>query len=120
MLKEAPLAVCPIYIKEGSIIPNYPPIHYVGEINVSELTLDVYPGVCEYHHFQDNGENFDYQAGKYNEYCFSIKNTTNHKKQMEIRVLNQGYEKMYQSFRILCQGREHIVYWKGETITMDL
>lgn len=120
ILKEAPLAVCPIYIKEGSIIPNYPPIHYVGEIDVSELIVDVYPGVCEYHHFQDNGEDLDYLTGKYNEYCFSIKNSANHKKQLEIRLLNQGYEKIYQSFRILCQDREHIVYWKGETITMDL
>jgi alpha-glucosidase len=29
IVKEAPLDVCPIYIKAGSIIPNYPPQNYM-------------------------------------------------------------------------------------------
>jgi alpha-glucosidase len=72
ILKEAPLDTCPIYIKAGSILPNYPDISYVGEKDITELTLDVYPGAGEYRHFQDNGEDYDYRKGIYNEYCFSV------------------------------------------------
>src|SRR5690606_3127926 len=44
ILKQTPLEVCPIYIKAGSIIPNYQGQNYVGEKDQSELILDVYPG----------------------------------------------------------------------------
>ena len=33
---------CPIYIKCGSIIPNFPDMSYIGEKEVDTLILDVY------------------------------------------------------------------------------
>ncbi|MGB4660564.1 MAG: TIM-barrel domain-containing protein, partial [Mobilitalea sp.] len=116
LLREAPLDTCPIYIKSGSIIPNYPEIHYVGEKEIEELTLDIYPGVCEYHHFQDNGEDYDYQQGIYNEYCFTL----NEKRELTIELSHQGYEKVYQSFRILCDNQEKRVEFHGETIMFEV
>lgn len=110
ILRNAPLDICPLYIKAGSIIPNYPAIHYVGEKNITELTLDIYPGICEYHHFQDNGEDFDYLKGNYNEYCFSI----NENNQLEIKLLHSGYEKPYQSFRITWKGQKKILQFQKD------
>lgn len=116
ILREAPLDTCPIYIKAGSIIPNYPEMNYIGEKEIVELTLDVYPGTGEYDHFQDNGEDYDYQKGIYNEYSFSI----NQKNHLEIQLLHHGYDKIYQSFRILWKGQERIVPFHGEKIVVEL
>lgn len=73
IIKEAPLDVCPVYIKKGSIIPNYPVQNYVGEIKVDNLELDIYPGNGEYVHYQDDGESFNYQEGEYNLYDFKMR-----------------------------------------------
>jgi alpha-glucosidase len=116
LLKEAPLDTCPIYIKAGSIIPNYPEINYVGEKEIEELTLDIYPGACEYHHFQDNGEDYDYQQGIYNEYCFTL----NENRELTIELAHKGYEKVYQSFCILCDNQEKQVKFHGEKIIFEV
>lgn len=72
IIKEAPLDVCPIYIKKGSIIPNYPVQSYVGEVEITNLELDIYPGNGEYVHYQDDGESFNYQEGEFNLYQFKM------------------------------------------------
>ena len=115
ILREVPLEVCPIYVKSGSILPNYPDIHYVGEKVIEELTLDLYEGECEYHHFQDNGEDYDYQDGKYNEYLFRI----NECKQLEILLLHRGYDILYTSFRILRNEAEIRVLFSGEPVIVE-
>jgi len=116
ILKEAPLDICPIYVKAGSILPNYPEINYVGEKEIDELVLDLYPGTGEYHHFQDNGEDYDYQRGIYNEYYFSIDD----KNQLLIKVLHKGYEKMYQSFQIKWMGMEKQILFNTEELMVQM
>lgn len=115
IMRKAPLDTCPIYIKAGSMLPNYPEISYVGEKDIKQLTLDIYPGKGEYHHYQDNGENFDYLEGKYNEYEFSVDEN-----QLEISLLHHGYGKVYDSFRILYQGQEKIVAFNKGTLRIQL
>lgn len=116
ILREAPLDLCPIYVRSGSIVPNYPEISYVGEKEITQLDLEVYPGICEYHHFQDNGEDYDYLEGGYNEFCFTIDGEN----QLEIKLLHQGYDKLYQSFRILWNGQEKIVPFQKDSIRITL
>jgi len=116
VLREVPIEVCPIYVKLGSIIPNYPDQNYIGEKVIDELILDVYEGDCEYHHFQDNGEDFEYQKGVYNEYYFTMKE----KQQLEIKLLHHGYDKLYQSFRILWNGKEIVIPFFGEAVDVEL
>ena len=55
LLREAPIDVCPIYIKEGSILPMYDVCQYVGEKPYTTLHLLTTPGAATYEHFQDNG-----------------------------------------------------------------
>ncbi|MDF2587200.1 MAG: alpha-glucosidase 2 [Anaerocolumna sp.] len=116
ILREAPLDVCPIYLKAGSIIPNYPELHYVGEKEVVELTLDVYEGVSEYHHYQDNGEDFEYEYGEYNEYLFSIDD----KGIFTVQLASNGYSKIYQSFKVLYKGKIIVVPFNGEKVEVQL
>jgi len=84
---DAPLDVCPLFIKAGSIIPTYEPVAYVGEKPYDKLFLLTTPGAAEYTHFQDNGEDYAYQRGEYNLYQF-IKDE---KGSLTVRMEQEGY-----------------------------
>lgn len=72
ILRDAPIDVCPMYIKGGSIIPTYEKVQYVGEKPYDKLTLLVTPHEGSYTHFQDNGEDYAYREGCYNLYSFTV------------------------------------------------
>lgn len=88
ILRDAPIDVCPIYVKEGSIIPMYDCVQYVGEKPYNTLYLLTTPGAGEYEHFRDNGTDYDYQNGKYMLYHFSKDEQGN----MTIKKEHDGYE----------------------------
>lgn len=67
-VKEAPLDVCPVYVKAGAVIPKYPARLCVGPDKDDLLILEAWPGEGTYLHYQDNGEDFDYRQGAFNEY----------------------------------------------------
>lgn len=109
IIKEAALDVCPIYIKEGSIIPRYPVQNYIGEKEIEEINLDVYPPAAGkkalYMHYQDDGESFEYKNGAYNLYEFVIdRNTKENHMGIKINKINFGYEKAYKSFKFNING----------------
>lgn len=104
-IKAAPLDTCPVYVKAGTILPNYPVQQYVGEKEITELTLHVYQGSGEYFHYQDDGESFQYRQGEYNLYHFSIAPDGSFHMQ---RMVN-GYKKGYRSLRIIYKGKERVV-----------
>ncbi len=85
-VREAPLDVCPIYVKAGAVIPKYPVRTHVGKNKDELLILEAYPGEGTYIHYQDNGEDFQYRQGAYNEYQL-----INHDGKLEIEKLHQGY-----------------------------
>ncbi len=115
-VKEAPLDVCPIYIKAGSIIPNYPKQSYVGEKVIDDLILDIYLGEGSYHHYQDDGESFDYKDGKYNEYLFTIDSEGT----FTAKLLHKGYEKAYKGFVLKYNNKEKYVEFNGDKLTVEL
>lgn len=98
IIKETPLDVCPIYIKSGSIIPNFHKINYIGEKEIDTLILDVYldENNFEYIHYQDDGESFEYKDGKYNLYKISIEN----KDEININIdfIRNKYDTKYNKF----------------------
>ncbi|NII25284.1 DUF4968 domain-containing protein [Pseudoflavitalea sp. X16] len=59
-----PLDMIPLFVKAGSIIPYQPVMNYVGEQEVQQLTLDVYPGNGRFELYEDDGKSLDYQQGK--------------------------------------------------------
>ena len=87
ILKDAPIDVCPIYIKGGSIIPTYEVVQYVGEKPYNKVELLVTPGEGAYEHFQDNGEDYSYQNGIYNLYQF----TTDANGELKTEMLYENY-----------------------------
>lgn len=86
---DAPLDTCPMFVKEGSIIPTYELMQYTGEKPYDTLKLLVYPGEGRYVHYQDNGEDFAYRDGAYNLYEFVNKGNG----EVEEKLLHNEYPK---------------------------
>jgi len=103
-------------VKAGSIIPNYPKQQYVGEKKIDELILDIYPGTGEYHHYQDDGETFNYQKGMYNEYVFTI----NKKHVFTVKLAYKGYENIYRRFKIKYNNLSFETPFTGSKIELQL
>lgn len=56
----------PVFVKAGGIVPLAPYSDYVGQIVEDLLTLKVYTGADgEFTLYEDEGENLNYQTGKY-------------------------------------------------------
>ena len=91
IIREAPIDVCPIYVKAGSLIPTMEPVAYVGEKEQDTLTLEVFPGEGQCDHYLDNGEDFTYREGVYNQYRFTVDEAG----KVQGRVLHGGYGKPY-------------------------
>ena len=85
-VRQAPLDVCPIYVKAGAVIPKYPVRLHVGEDKDDLLILEVYPGEGAYRHYQDNGEDFQYRQGAFNEYQIDNKNG-----EVTVEKMHEGY-----------------------------
>lgn len=98
-LVDAPLDTCPIFAKEGSMIPTYEVMQYTGEKPYDKLKVLIFPGEGEYTHYQDNGTDFAYREGAYNLYHF-----TNHGSP-KMEMLHEGYEKPYQQI-VFCHPFE--------------
>lgn len=111
IMKDAPLDVCPMYVKAGSIIPAMEPMHYVGEKEPDTLYLDVYPGQGECDHYLDNGEDFAYREGGYHKYHFTV--TENGV--VTGSILHAGYQKPYEKIIARIFGEED----KAEEIVLD-
>lgn len=62
-----PTDTIPVFIKAGAIIPMQPEMKYMDEKKVSEITLDIFPGVApsSFNLYEDDGTSLDYQKGKF-------------------------------------------------------
>ena len=110
-VEDAPLDTCPLYLKQNSMIPVYPEISYVGEKEIDELGLMITGEEAVYCHYQDNGEDFKYQDGEYNEYRFVFADGM-----FKCSMNHQGYDQAYRAFRVFLNGKEYVVE-KGEAET---
>jgi alpha-glucosidase (family GH31 glycosyl hydrolase) len=59
-----PLDIIPLFVKAGSVIPQQEVVNYVGEKEIKQLTLDVYPGNGRFDLYEDDGKSLDYQQGR--------------------------------------------------------
>ncbi len=87
IVADAPLDICPLYVKAGAVLPKYPVRSHIDESKDEKLILEVYPGEGTYYHYQDNGTDFAYEKGEYN--LYRIINSGNGDVKMETE--HQGY-----------------------------
>jgi alpha-glucosidase len=69
-----PLETIPIFVKAGSVIPEYPIMQYVGEKEIEEVILNIYYSDYEVNSFlfEDYGETFAYEQDIYLEKKFVV------------------------------------------------
>ena len=91
IIRDAPMDICPIYVKAGSVIPTMEPMAYVGEKEQETLLLEVFPGRGQCDHYLDNGEDFAYREGRFHQYRFTVDDAGN----VQGRMIHTGYEKPY-------------------------
>ncbi len=100
ILCEAPIDICPIFIRGGSILPTYPDINNLDKKSTKKLIIEFYPeeqfdNSCYYLHYQDNGIDFAYKNGEYNLYKFSF--SPKRPNGLKISMVKNGYPATYNS-----------------------
>ncbi|MGC8865985.1 MAG: TIM-barrel domain-containing protein [Bacteroidales bacterium] len=103
ILTEAPLHRLPIFVKAGSIIPVWPVLQNTGEDPGDILEIHIYKGkgVHRFTYYEDDGQTFDYQEGKYYEREITYdgdKNTLN------LSPQKGKYTSRFKSLKIVLHG----------------
>lgn len=101
-VRDAPLDCCPIYVREGSILPVMEPQSYVGEKPVDKLYLEIYPGEGSWEHYLDNGEDFAYREGRYHQYHFEVRKDGT----VSGKLVHAGYEVPYKEILVQKAGEK--------------
>ncbi|MGF7038310.1 glycoside hydrolase family 31 protein [Mucilaginibacter lappiensis] len=86
-----PLETMPIFIKAGAVIPEYPVMQYVGQMEIEEVKLNIYYTDYEVNSFlfEDYGETFAYEQDIYLEKKFVVNGSTRE------LTINQSMEGLY-------------------------
>jgi alpha-glucosidase len=101
-----PIDRIPVFIRAGAVIPHYPKMQYVGEIEITELTLNIYytreQNILSVL-YEDAGNNYGYKAGIFNNHRFYV--SGNAKNLIVSQILEEGnYESTYKHFKIVFHG----------------
>ena len=121
IIKEAPLDICPIYIKAMSIIPAGQEVNYIGEKDNEYLSLNIYlsnkKGTGTYNNFIDDGESFGYKKGKFNKYEFKFDLEESLKINMKEKI---GYEKVYKEIEVIVHNFDcrKKVFFNGKEVEL--
>lgn len=94
----------PLFVKEGAIIPKYPVQQYVGELEIQELTLEVYfkLGVENSTVYEDAQDGLDYKKGRYSLRNFKLNGKEN---ELNIQQFKDGtFSTSYDTFKIKLHG----------------
>jgi alpha-glucosidase len=97
---DARLDSMPIFVKAGAIIPKYPIQQYVGELEVDQVTLDVYykKGKENSDLYDDAHDGYDYTKGRYSLRTFKL---TGKSKELIIQQHKSGsYVSPYKTFKL--------------------
>ena len=72
---DSELETLPLFIKEGAIIPYYPLQQYVGEIEIEEISLEVYHKIGKEDSmlYDDDGDGYEYTKGNHSLRTFKLK-----------------------------------------------
>ncbi|HET8828015.1 MAG TPA: TIM-barrel domain-containing protein, partial [Pelobium sp.] len=103
-LIDAPLDSMPIFVKAGSVIPEYPVMQYTSEFEVEEMMFQVYYSEQEVNsfYFEDHGDTFAYEQDIYMEKKFVV---TGDKKSMTIKQSVEGlFTPRYETYELKING----------------
>jgi alpha-glucosidase len=103
-LIDAPLDSMPIFVKAGSVIPEYPVMQHTKEFEVEEMTFQIYYSNYEVNsfYFEDHGDTFAYEQDIYMEKKFVVNGD---KKCMTIKQSIEGlFTPRYETYELKIIG----------------
>ena len=75
--KEVSLAVMPLYVRQGTILPWGPDVQYSEASNWDNLEIRIYPGADgQFTLYEDERDNYNYEDGRFTEIPFSWDDAT--------------------------------------------
>jgi alpha-D-xyloside xylohydrolase len=118
---DAPIEKIPILVKQGSILPLGPEIQYADENPFGELEIRVYQGADgEFVLYEDEGDNLNYQSGKYSLIKFTY---TESSKKLKILKREGSFDGMKQERVFKVTTGEKVVQtvnYKGDEVEISL
>ena len=111
----------PMFIKAGGILPLAPEMQYVTEKDWSSLEIRLYPGKDgSFTLYEDEGDNYNYENGKYSEILFTWKNSA---KTLIISDVKGSFNGMLKnrSFKVvLPDGKSEVVEYDGKKVEVKM
>ncbi|MBO4611620.1 MAG: DUF5110 domain-containing protein [Bacteroidaceae bacterium] len=115
--RDVSLALMPLYVRQGAIIPWGPNVQYSEQENWDNLEIRIYPGADgQFTLYEDERDNYNYEQGKYSEIPF-IWNDASHT--LTIGQRNGTFNGMLQNrtFRIvLVDADNHVGVGIGQSV----
>ena len=75
--REVNLALMPLYVRQGTILPWGPDVQYSSASNWNNLEIRIYPGADgTFTLYEDDRDNYGYEQGKYSEIPFTWNDAT--------------------------------------------
>ena len=71
-MADAPIEKLPLFIKKNTILPWGNKVMHVSDEQEKLMTFKLYGECGSYLHYQDNGQDFKYQQGEYNDYYIEV------------------------------------------------
>ncbi len=99
-VRSAPLDTVPMFVKSGTILPGWEEMEFIPDAPQKSLILTVFPGDGSYTHYQDNGADFAYRDGEYNQY--EIAKTG---EKLTVKLVKHGFAPTYETITVRCGGK---------------
>src|SRR5690606_14439047 len=101
---EADMNRIPLFVKAGAVIPHYPKMQYVGEVEVKELILHAYfyAKPCKSVLYEDAGDGYGYEKGEAN--LRTYKTTGNENNFVIMQSIEGNYKSKYTKFDLTIHG----------------
>jgi alpha-glucosidase len=93
----------PLFIREGAIIPQYPIMNYVGEREVEQMAIHIFPSTkqSEFVLYDDDGETYDYERGEYMRQEITVKKSASGKVVISLQKPTGNYQSPTKTYRLL-------------------
>jgi alpha-glucosidase len=103
---DCPLEIMPLFVRAGSVIPEYPVMQYTGEKEIEALLLSIYYADYNANSFlyEDHGDTFAYEQEIYTEKKFAYEYSTDSGKVIVSQSQVGLFTPRYDTYRIRFTG----------------
>lgn len=97
----------PLFIKKGAIIPSQNVLDYVGQKNITQVSVDVFPDTTksQFVYYDDDGSSYNYENGAYFKQIMSTKDNGTQGISFDVSAKEGGYSPTLQYYIAQIHGK---------------